>query len=376
MKKQFTDGGEAWSAERIKELTMSKIHSKVNNEYRRNTSRRIIPRFATVAAVLILTLSLATAALAATGVLGNIFAVFTGGTVNGGLGNDSRKAIVNNDFVETVTNVSASNDALALNAYYADEREFGFDFTLSGTDIEDGFYSMFVPNSTLEITDADGKTSVWESKFEEPSDITVNTAAVKTENGYDVSLIVRFYKGNVPVGKTAKLTVENIEFHYPVQSPDLSAPDRVIVVTGEWSFDVDIANKFANVTALAYTAANNSVDGVTILSVSVLPSVCRIEAEIDYSQNTLANPETVKLASEPKYVPKMQVFDTRVNATDANGKTYRSQSSDYYPDEPLGGATKCWFEIDSMFFDAPETLTLTFTGYNGTTIDVPLSIVR
>jgi len=35
---------------------------------------------------------------------------------------------------------------------------------------------------------------------------------------------------------------------------------------------------------------------------------------------------------------------------------------------------KCWFEISSMFFDAPEILTLAFAGSGGAVIGIPLEL--
>ena len=66
MKKQFTYGGMTFTAERIRELTMKKVHSNAHNasDYRYSAPRRIIPRFATIAVTLIITLTLATVAYA------------------------------------------------------------------------------------------------------------------------------------------------------------------------------------------------------------------------------------------------------------------------------------------------------------------------
>jgi hypothetical protein len=62
MKKQFTYGGMTFSAERIKELTMSRIQPEA-------APRRILRRFAVIAAAIAVMLSLATAALAYSGLL-------------------------------------------------------------------------------------------------------------------------------------------------------------------------------------------------------------------------------------------------------------------------------------------------------------------
>ncbi|MDR1737087.1 MAG: hypothetical protein LBR85_09510 [Oscillospiraceae bacterium] len=386
--------GETWSAERIKELTMKKIQSRAAGapaEQDAVTPRKGLPRFAVLAASLVVALSVTTAALAATGALGNIFSAFAGGTVNGGLGSGSRKEIVENDFPEAADPLSSSGESLTLNAYYADEREIGLNFTLGGVEVEKGFYSVLIPGLTLEITGEDGSTETWERSMEGEKipDMGVDAAALVVENGCDISVVIDFHNGNVPVGRTAKVTFGEIIFHY--QNPIRSAE-----VKDDWSFTFDIADKFAEVTPLAYTADADETQGITIKSVSVLPSVCRIEAEIDYTKNALASPnaddhisEIINTQGIPdgidyeserlRLLAKFNTYDTGVFATDASGKIYGFSAGGYYPEdyaeEPFYGPTRLWVELNSMYFDAPETLTLTFANYDGApVIEVPLTL--
>jgi hypothetical protein len=58
----------------------------------------------------------------------------------------------------------------------------------------------------------------------------------------------------------------------------------------------------------------------------------------------------------------------------AGNKLYGGMSSS--STDVADGVAKCWFEIDSMYFDAPETLTLVFVGGDGTVIEVPLALSR
>jgi hypothetical protein len=78
MNTQYTNRGagtdEIWSADRIKELTLSKIHNSSVIADRR-TAYRLKRRFATAAAVIVLTIAVATTALAVSGIIdfGTIF---------------------------------------------------------------------------------------------------------------------------------------------------------------------------------------------------------------------------------------------------------------------------------------------------------------
>jgi hypothetical protein len=38
------------------------------------------------------------------------------------------------------------------------------------------------------------------------------------------------------------------------------------------------------------------------------------------------------------------------------------------------GVVRCWFEIDSMYFEAPETLTLVFERDENTVVEIPLRL--
>jgi len=52
---------------------------------------------------------------------------------------------------------------------------------------------------------------------------------------------------------------------------------------------------------------------------------------------------------------------------------YGSWASGYT--DVTGGTAACWFEIESsMYFDAPENITLRFESLSGTTIDIALAL--
>jgi hypothetical protein len=353
-----------------------------------------------------LTLSVATAALAATGVLGNIFAAFSGGSVNGGLGNGSRQAILAHGYAEVV---QVDNNAMTLGAYYADQREIGFDLKLTCPEIPDGFNYVDFMDFKLEMTDGNGDTHVWERhspgsgggevryfpgghSISDPVanlheyvpegdgisgfDFAVHASAVKLEdNRFDISLVAEFYS-KIPLGKTATLTVGGLCFGYIVPSPDLSAPDEHVVVDGEWSFDFEIADKYAEAETLIYTQAGATENGIEIISAFADPTTFRITAWVDFAKSGLANPDNARYAeTEGLNLDKLNLIGVGVHAVGPDGRLYGGTTSGYEPYAREGvnpeSEAYCWFEIDSPYFDAPEKLTIVFAGFEGTTL-IPL----
>jgi len=71
------------------------------------------------------------------------------------------------------------------------------------------------------------------------------------------------------------------------------------------------------VSELIYNASNAdeaALHGITIHSVNVLPSVCRIEASIDFTKNSLADPNNVNVAESPQLLGKLDWLSTHVHA--------------------------------------------------------------
>ena len=53
---------------------------------------------------------------------------------------------------------------------------------------------------------------------------------------------------------------------------------------------------------------------------------------------------------------------------------YTGRESNYT--EVNGRVVRCYYDIDSMYFDAPANLTLVLEGYGGAVIEIPLVISR
>ena len=152
------------------------------------------------------------------------------------------------------------------------------------------------------------------------------------------------------------------------------AVDQHTMLDGVWEFDLDLGSRFTSVTELQYLVSNTDElekKGIFIESITVLPSVCTVEASIDFNKAGLADPDNINRTDSPRLLGKLDWLNSHVHAVSGDS-VYTFISSDYT--EVTGRVVKCRFEIDSMFFDAPEKLTLMLEGYNGTTIEIPLTL--
>ena len=382
-------------------------------------------RLAVAAILVVMLLTISTVALAYTGILSNVFSAITSGSVvNGGLGSNTRKAIVEQGYVAGVTpdaSVSTDGNTMELIAYYADAKEIGFNIRLSGAELPDTWDRIFFSYFCLEMTGSDGEISTWENivdyenGFErrtfpggyyydnwnrnigeyEPSDgkdpmesIAVadvqdfihDAAAERVdETTYDITLIVSFDKASVQIGEFAHLSIGGLRFITFCDISDDNAVNQFTTLEGMWEFDLNIDKRFADVTELQYSVVNAdelASMGVVIESVTVLPSVCRIEASIDFDKAGLANPENINNADSPRQLGKLDWLDSHMRAV-SGSDVYGSMTSDYT--EVNGRVVKCSYEIGSMFFDSPENLTLIligYEGYDGLIIEIPLTLDR
>jgi hypothetical protein len=409
---------------------LSKISYGTANE--EINARHYLPsrRFALAAIVVVMLLTISTVALAYTGVLSDVFLAITSGSHrNNGVASDSRKAIIENEYVAHVTPETPDildGFSLELKAYYADERELGFNFTLSGPDLPTSWNEVFVRYFSLEITGNDGDINTWELRYieeinEETSgargeaityyvesrtfpgghyfydsiheiheyepgdghDFQVNVSAIEADNGtFDITAIVTFHDLNrdarVPVAEKAHLRIGDFSFLF-VDIADYNAVPQATMLNGVWEFDIDIESKFTDATELQYVAAyakEAERQGITIKSITVLPSICRIEVTLDFSKNGLAHPDNINnelVIEAPWRLAKFDMMDVSVSAV-SDSSVYGNMISNYDLDAVNGRIVECWFEISSMFFDAPETLTLIFEGSGGAVIEIPLEL--
>ncbi|MDR1157370.1 MAG: hypothetical protein LBK75_03560 [Oscillospiraceae bacterium] len=386
-----------------------KHHSHRENSFTRSLHR---PHFVAAVIAAVALVALGTTALAATGVLGNIFAVITGDGKYSPIANGSRKAMVKSGYVETV-NVSApaesGGSALVLNGHYADSREFGFSFTLSDAEIPEEYDRLYVSDLSLEMTNSFGKIYHFEWVIDaenniesrvfpgghyfsdrnpdgtneysyEPGigDFTVNADYVKADDGtYDITVIVASIESDIFIAENVHIEIGGLTFVCPGDLQDDEAVDKRVAVDGGWAFDFDLHSKYANVETLTYAVAENATaNGVEITSVTVQPGVCRIEAMIDFAKSGLDNPNSTAISAETGFPKaKYDLMVVGVRAQDPKGHVYGDMSNDFMDYD--GDVVTCWFEIESMYFDVPETLTLEFRGANeGIVVEVPLVLEK
>ena len=384
---------------KVKQYSFKEIRS-MKTSYR--------PRIMAAAITVILLVALSTVALAATGVLGDFFSAITSGS-------SSRQAIVDHGFVSEVSpgvpvdaekvTGTAEENMLTLRAYYVDSKEIGFDFIITNTtaDIPDDWSMVHFTGFSMEMDYSDGETSIWEEintddfssrsfpgghfisdrvnnihEYEPGQDFLFNTAAVMTEDGnISISFIVSFYQEPVPIGEKIRLSLGELHF---VSGDNNVDPADVITVEGGWTFEFTIDNMYQNTDSLSYRLADGAtIEGVEIVSVTVNPSVCRIEALIDFKASGLGNPGNANAEATPWTTAewqsaKLDMFDLDLHATDGEGNLYRFRSSAHT--DVANGIVACWIEVDSMFFDAPENLTLHFASLNGVTVDASLALSK
>jgi hypothetical protein len=258
----------------------------------------------------------------------------------------------------------------------------------------------------LDISYADGVTKTWRSAYDDKAqldtrefpgghflsdyinnvneydpgdgqDFTLNADAQDLGGGVYKLVGIIDFRAPVEPGTQMTLQLGDLHFIHWEYSNDDSMPTIDEVLQGEWDFTVDVDGSFAAAGSLTYEVTDASAaaqKGIVIESISVSPSGCRIELSIDYAKNDIADPENAAKASEPQYIPKLNVMNTTLTAVGADGKQYTFKESDYYPDS-AGEATECYFVLYSMYFDAPAGFTLRFAERGETYIDVPVVIV-
>jgi len=408
---------ETFSELKASDNTLTEVMKVINSKkkpYR-------ITRATLVAAVVVLMLSISTVALAYTGVLSSVFSAITGGTnENSGIASDTRKAVVENEYTTEISSNPATTDdgkVLELKAYYADKNELWFNFRLSNVDIPDSWDLIYTNLFSLEMIQSDGTVNQWEfisdreknterttfpggyifsdyrneifenehgnilsQDFASNSDrqtFALHAEGVVVEDGVlDITLIVFFDNTNAPIGEQARLRIGNFSFITMGDITDDNAENHWITIDGLWDYVIDIESKYTDMTELVYNivSANEAAQyGITIHCVTVLPTVTRVVATIDYLKNELANPENANATDMPERRAKLDLLDTGVHAVAGNVRFGDMTSAST---EVNGRIVDCWFEFGSVYFDAPENLTLIFTGYDGNTIEVPLSLKR
>jgi len=424
--------------------TLEKVDNVLRTLEQRKGITHMKPKYkklTVVAAVIAISvLALSTVALAYTGVLSGIFPAITGGSdIEGEFGTDTRKAIVENEFVsELPSHASTSDDGstLELSAYFVDEREIWFDFTLSNADIPDGWnpeeHQVLFGLFSLEMIQGDGTSSKWESIIEEGSErttfpgghafndwannnseftadddshvfVTNQVSSFADDGSLEITLIVNFSYPYPAVGEKIHLEVGNLLFNIVdhdlfVEGADNTAAIQRIWLDGVWEFKLDIDSRFTDVTGLTYEVINADEAaqlGIIIHSITVTPTATRVEATIDFSKNNLMNPDymvihdsitiygdgdsvTVENPSGQEIID-MGLIHLAVYAVSENGQHRGSGGSQI---EQNGDITEGWWEFGSMYFESPESLVLIFETivlggeFTGAEIRIPLMLSR
>ena len=407
---------ETFSALKASEDTLAevlKMTTKNNRPFR-------MTRAALVAAIIVLALALSTVVFAATGTLGELFAALSGGNLD----NSSRQSIIDNDFVAEVTSnqpVSKDGAALELRAYYIDSKEIGFDFTLSGVDnLEDRIFAN-ISAFTMEMVYSNGDTAVWSLEsginyqrrtfpgghlfsdgtrenyeYEPGQDFVIGATAVRLGDGeYNVSVIIGFHQTAVPVGESINLRIGKLHlFDGGNEITIASVPvldgieedlrDTVdfgkVVMIENMAFDIEIDRMFQSADPLIYSpAAGFNVDGIGITSATVSPATCRIEAWIDFAKTGLGDPNSAAQASGREtddldmLIAKLDMLHLDIYAQSGD-KIYGFQVSNHT--DATGGIVTFWVELESMYFDAPENITLHFENQNNVAVEIPLALQR
>jgi len=425
--------------------TYDKVDNVLKSLDKRENVTYMQPRFRKptfVAAVIVISLlTFSTVALAYTGVLGGIFAAIAGGI--GGemdLGTDTRRAIVEHDHVVAEPQAIEADDGsiLELNAYFVDEREIWFDFTLSYVDIPDGWnpdeHQVLPGLLSLTMTQSDGTELKWESiidenlsewwtypggytyidrvndthgsVFDENSHIFVsnNTATLNDDGSLDIVIIISFSYPHPPVGENIHLEVGNFLFSITqwdlfVEGVDNPEITQRIWLDSVWEFDIDVDSRFIDASALIYEVVDVEAAaqlGITIHSVTVTPTATRVEMSIDYSKNNLMNIDYFVLEEAThtltdddgvlRYVTQQDVLDTPymfmhvlISVISDSGRQRPDGESRFAQN---GDIVEGWTELASVYFDASEYITLVFETkalfgeFLGDDIHIPLRLVR
>jgi hypothetical protein len=143
-----------------------------------------------------------------------------------------------------------------------------------------------------------------------------------------------------------------------------------------YEIEIEIDGRFTKIEPLRYTAANAEEAaqmGITIYSVTVTPTVTRVDVTIDTSKNNLMNPdyfvvhESIYIGDgnpprTPESLSGQDIYDMRL----MNLHIYAvSDTKEYSHFMGVNGRheeniIEGWWEFGSMYFDAPENLTLVF----------------
>lgn len=424
--------------------TLDKVDDVLRNLEHRKDIIYMKPKYkrpiVLVAVIVISILMFSTVALAYTGVLSGVFSAITGGRdVEGEFGTETRLAIVAHEHVVETTptastiSIADSGNILELNAYFADAREIWFDFTLSGEAIpEDKGWEQILPNFfLLEMTQSDGTVDKWEFIVDENSErktfpgghgfidrvnnthefvadddshvFVFNTVASYAEDGsLDITIIVSFSYPYPTIGEKIHLQIGNLRFHR-VDGEFVEGADNSDIIyrtwlNDIWEFEIDVDSRFKDVSELTYSVVNVEEAaqlGITIHSITVTPTATRVEATIDLSKGSVLNPDYA-VVHERIYIDgvdgwvlenptRQEILDMRLMHLEVyaitDARQYRGSTGEARTTE-TGDTIEGWWEFGSMYFDAPESLTLVFETivfggeYTADEIRIPLTLVR
>jgi hypothetical protein len=361
------------------------------------------------AVITISVLMFGTAAIAYTGVLSGVFSAITGGTgeVDAYFTNDTRRAIVENEHVAVNELPSASiaddSSKLELIAFFADANEIWFNFILSNADIPDHWNAntdQLLPRFfSLEFNQNDGTVNRFERTIDEnrerntfPGGYTIydrernlighrfdddcqtfgysTTVSLRDDGSLDITFIVEIFSRNATFGDKAYLQIGNFMFN-SARLPD----DTVRTIHNKiYEFEIEIDSRFTEAAALIYIPANSeevAQMGITIHSVTVTPTATKVEVTIDTSKNNIMNPDyAVFLDSidfgngNPPLPPKNLTRDCIMSLMNLNIYAV-SDTGEYRQLMGVNGSREentinGWWAFSSMYFDAPENLTLVF----------------
>jgi len=394
--------------------TLSDLRASSNQGVGVMTVNRTIHRTSrtikkTVVVAAIITILSTFIVLASAGVLGDFFMALRD---NSRVSRDN--AIIEHGFIAEVESdggtVSNNNpapasvnetdiNAMNFNAYYIDVNEIAFDFILSNVNvyIPDNFGYIELSEFTMEMNFADGnilswteikrddyhkrttpdgyylydmKNQIFESEGENVFGNTVKAVKIGA-NDYSIS-VLNLHKSPITIGDTIRVSFKNFNFVYFDKELDIS---EIITIEGEWTFEIQIDRKFKDVRPLRYRVDERGyVPGVHIMSVTVYPSVCKIEARINFNESGLGLPENMNIQGTEHTTAewqsaKMDLLELELIAyADGTEYHFRGSTIEYIIDDQV----TCLFEIDSMFFDAPLYLILRFTNLNGVIVEIPL----
>jgi hypothetical protein len=341
--------------------------------------------------------------------------------------------------------ISDDGSKLELIAYFADKNEIWFNFILSNADIPDHWDAdtdQLLPCFfSLEFVQNDGTVSRFERVIDEnserntfPGGYTIfdrernlvghrfdddcqtfgysTTVSLRDDGSLDITLIVEIFSRNATIGDKAYLQIGNFMFN-SVRLPDdtiLGVEDTLemyhdrwithrTILNGIYEFEIEIESRFTEAAAFLRYVPENTEEaaqlGINIHSVIVTPTATKVEVTIDTSKSNLMNPdyfvihESIDLGNgnppiAPESLSGQDIFDMRL----MNTKIYAvSDTKEYSHFMGVNGRheeniIEGWWAFSSMYFDAPENLTLVFDThvfggeYTGGEVRIPLVLVR